>query len=133
MKNSKPILAIIILSLAVSVVFGQSPKSISLSDCLDEAVKTHPLQPGKKLLTDLAKVQNEIQDKSDLPSISWQAQARIQSENISLNFDAPNIPSIDIPLYSAQTSLEINYNLYDGGISKANQKYNEQNTLVSTK
>jgi outer membrane protein TolC len=104
--------------------------TFSLEECLEGAVAEHPLQPGKVLLNQMLTLQNQVIDKTALPELHWQGQARIQSESIGLDFDNPMIPSIEIPLYSAQTTLELRYNLYDGGFRKAGKQLNTANSRL---
>ena len=48
-----------------------------------------------------------------------QAEARIQSETVSFPEDAGIPLAIDLPLYSFKPFLELNYALYDGGLTHA--------------
>ncbi|MEZ4908541.1 MAG: TolC family protein [Saprospiraceae bacterium] len=63
---------------------------------------------------------NEIEKykKQNLPTVTWNTQFSIQSENISLDLPIPGIDPIDLPLYKAQSTLDANYVVYDGGVSK---------------
>jgi len=123
MKNLIKICIFILLS---SNLFSQSAKLIELQACLDAAVKTHPLSAKKELLNNSLSTQKALTKKSTLPSISWNGQAKIQSESIGLSFDNPNIPSIEIPLYSAQSTLDLQYTVYNGGLA------GKQNALNSS-
>jgi outer membrane protein TolC len=123
MKN---IPIILLLLLNYPLIFSQTVKAVTLEDCIQGAIESHPMQSTKGVLDQMLSTQNTILDKAALPSINWNAKARIQSENVSLAFDNPMFPNIELPLYSAQTSLDAEYVLYDGGVRKASKKVNEQ-------
>lgn len=119
-----PIILLFILNNAL--LFSQTVNPITLEDCLQGAVESHPMQSSKAVLDQMLNTQNTILDKNALPTINWNAKARVQSENVSLQIDNPMFPIIELPLYSAQTSLDAQYIFYDGGMRKAAKTVNEQ-------
>lgn len=128
----KIIYSLIVLSLFILPVFSQTTNSITLEECLEGAVGSHPLQKSKSILSGMLSSQNTILDKGALPSLAWKGQARLQSESVQLDFDNPMFPSFELPIYSAQSTVELNYTLYDGGMRKAAKAINEQSHLLQT-
>jgi outer membrane protein TolC len=126
----KKIPLIVILFVFCTQIFSQKDKVISLEECLDGAISTHPLQKQLSIYQSSLDAKNTLQDKMALPGINWTTQARVQSESIGLDFDNPNIPAIEIPLYSLQSGIDMEYTIYDGGIRKSIKLLNEkENTL----
>ena len=63
--------------------------------------------------------------KERLPEIAWNAQASLQSEVVSFPFQLPLPPgesALNLPLYRIQTTADLNYTIYDGGLNEARQK-----------
>lgn len=127
MKKTGFILAVTLLSLPC---FTQTGNSFSLKECYQSAINTHPLQAKQPLLTQSQQIKVEKLDKSRLPSIDWNTQASIQTENVELPFEGPAIPALDLPLYRFQSTIDANYTIYDGGLVEA-QKELEGNKLMS--
>lgn len=121
---------ILLLLLNYTFIFSQTVNTITLEDCIQGAIESHPMQSSKMVLDQMLNTQNTILDKAALPSINWNAKARIQSENVSLTFDNPMFPNIELPLYSAQTTLDAEYVLYDGGMRKAAKTVNEHFNML---
>ena len=94
-------------------------KQLSIDEAIESAIKTHPLNGQKSLLADQSNLNIKYLEKKNLPDIDFNAQASLQSESIDLEFPLPKFEPISLPLYRAQTDIESNYLLYDGGIKKA--------------
>ena len=96
--------------------FTQTVKSVALVDCYEKAKAAYPLSEKGSLLQQSQAVRLEKLDAQKLPSVFWNAQASIQSENVELPFESPAIPSLDLPLYRFQTTVDATYTIYDGGL-----------------
>jgi outer membrane protein TolC len=54
-----------------------------------------------------------------MPTINWNAQMTFQSEAINLELPIPNFEAVQMPLLRGQTTLDLNYTIFDGGILNA--------------
>lgn len=110
---------------------------ITIEQTIEAAINKHPLNNKKTIIQNKYKLNIQSLKKKNLPDINLGAQASLQSENINLDFPLPNFESIELPLYKAQTNLESNYLLYDGGIvnklienEKLKENIEQQNVKV---
>ncbi|HMQ48248.1 MAG TPA: TolC family protein [Saprospiraceae bacterium] len=69
-------------------------------------------------------------EKDRLPSLNWASKAGFQSETIQLPFTSPGL-DFELPLYSFQTFAEVKWLIYDGGLSSARSKVEQQNNLTA--
>ncbi|WP_299530700.1 TolC family protein [Ulvibacterium sp.] len=99
---------------------GQS-NSVQLSEAYQWAEQHYPLVKDSDLITKIEAINLKNISKTKLPKISLNGQGQLQSENI-------NIPlgenAINAPLETYSAYLGVDYDLYDGGIKKA-QKASE--------
>jgi outer membrane protein TolC len=94
-------------------------QEISLEQCYEWAEAYYPLAKQKGLNDQYTQVRLDILNTEKKPSISWNAQASIQTEALEINFPFPGVEGIELPPYRAQTTLEAGYLLYDGGLNEA--------------
>ncbi|MCB0564050.1 MAG: TolC family protein [Phaeodactylibacter sp.] len=121
MKNLLIILAILVIP---PTGFTQTAK-ISLADCYEKARTSYPLYAQTGLLEQTNALQLERIQKERLPEITWNAQASLQSEVVSFPFQLPLPPgesALNLPLYRIQTTADLNYTIFDGGLNEARQK-----------
>lgn len=98
---------------------------ISLSECYEKAQAHYPLYSQPALLEQANALQLERIRKERLPEINWNAQASLQSEVVEFPFQLPLPPgesALDLPLYRIQTTADLQYAIYDGGLNEARQK-----------
>lgn len=135
MKNK---LILLVLSLGPFLVFSQPVQILKLEDCYGKAKAHYPLYLQSALLAQATQVQLDRLHAERLPQISWNAQASLQTENVKFPFDLP-IPggNLDLPLYRFQTTADLQYTIYDGGmlearkrIERANLAANQQQVVV---
>ena len=110
--------------------FTQTVNVVSLEKCYEGAIDTHPLKAKGNLLSKSQQIRVEKLDNSRMPTLDWNTQASVQTENVDLPFEGPGIPSLDLPLYRFQTTLDAAYTIYDGGMVEA-KKSLETNALLS--
>ncbi|HRQ29775.1 MAG TPA: TolC family protein [Saprospiraceae bacterium] len=96
-------------------VFSQTVNIIDLFSCIESGTRNHPLHLNFGVLDQSLETQHKIADAAAYPGISWNTTAKAQSESISLEFDNPMLPSFEVPFYSFNSALELNYVVYDGG------------------
>lgn len=98
------------------------PVSISLKETYEMATAVHPLHQKPALLEEGHQLKMEAIDAARLPVIDLNAEGRLQSENVSLPFEIPGQPAIELPLLSAQAAVEGRYVLFDGGQTEARRQ-----------
>lgn len=121
MKKTTFLFAILI---APFLGFTQAVK-ISLADCYQKARANYPIYNQTALLEQANALQLERIQKERLPEITWNAQASMQSEVVEFPFQLPLPPgesALDLPLYRVQTTADLQYTIYDGGLNDARQK-----------
>lgn len=118
--------------MALSPAFGQAWTKLTLENAYQMLEERYPVLKNSELLKEIHQKESEQLEKSRLPSVSLKADGRLQSESTSLGAEAGSqFPiQIDLPLYSAKSYLELNYNILDGGQTTARQKVTDAQTEV---
>ncbi len=97
--------------------------SLQLEDAYTLANANYPLIKDEPLLQQLTDLNLQILNRKRLPTIDLVGLGQIQSENVQIGTNDPNSPiSVDVPLESYRSYLDINYNLFDGGLIDASKK-----------
>ncbi len=118
---------IFVLVMASQPGLGQSALSeLSLSTAYRLLESRYPALHNSGVLERVHQKELDQLDKSRLPELYLKADGRLQSQNAKLEVpDGVMLPfEIDLPLYSARTYVEAQYNILDGGLREArkNQK-----------
>lgn len=100
-----------IMLLIPAVLSGQFNDTVNLWDCFESAVMNYPLFKQKELNADIYRYQLSNISKSWLPEINMNGQATYQSDVVGFG-------SVAAPRDQYKLTLDINQQLYDGGISK---------------
>ncbi len=108
----------------------KAQQEISLEQCYEWAEAYYPLAKQKGLNEQYAQIRLDIIEAEKKPSVSWNAQASIQTEALKINFPFPGVEGIELPPYRAQTTLDAGYLLYDGGLNEA-RKALEMSSLAA--
>lgn len=111
-------------------VFSQTDK-ITLQECYRLAGEKSSYHEESQLQDQRLSVLLDQIEKDRLPNLNWMSKAGFQSETVQLPFSMPGL-DFELPLYSFQTSAEIKWLIYDGGLSAARKKL-EQQSLLSAK
>lgn len=111
-------------------VFTQTANSLNLAAAYDKAVGQHPLGQQVALLEEATALQLEQIDAGRLPEINLLGNARLQSENVKVPFQIPGEEPFELPLFIAQTYVDAQYMLYDGGASEARRQKARLHSLV---
>ena len=122
---------ILLIILFFAPVFTQTGNLLKLQDCYALAWDNHPLSKKTLIYEQLNQVEFAQIEAQRLPTIQWNTQASLQSENVELPSDLP-IPGLDLPLYKVQTNLDAQYLILDGGLSDARMKL-QSASLLSNK
>jgi len=101
--------------------FTQPANGVSLEQCYTWAEAAYPLREKTPLLEQAAQLRIDQARIERLPQLEARFLAGLQSEVPDFPFELP--PPIgdplDLPLYRLQASVQANYLLYDGGLTKA--------------
>jgi len=119
----------IVFSLLGSLLLAQTPRQVSLQECLDQAVMENPVYAQRQLNAANADLQLSNQRSEVLPQLTLNGKATWQNKVLELPISLPgvNIPSISKDQY--QLSLGLSQAIYRGGILKEQERINE-NALV---
>lgn len=115
-----PLIAAVLL--AGWPLFTQPVNSLELTAAYGQAIERHPLGQRATLLGEATAIQLEQIDAGRLPEINLMANARLQSENVKVPFQIPGEDPFELPLFIAQTFVEAQYLLYDGGLTEARRQ-----------
>ena len=118
-KRLKIVIFILALISLENLSLSAQIQILTIDDAIEAALKKNPVNRQYSLVDQSSDKHIESIKRQNLPAVVWNTQLSIQSENIDLKFPIPDIEPISLPLYKAQTALESNYLLYDGGITKA--------------
>lgn len=139
MKNSfkQVMMLIILLGCGVSFVMAQPRSTLELTEAYTLAEANYPLMADSKLIDEIAQINIELIEKERLPTCTGNFEGKIQSENIQIG-DSDSPIQLDVPRESFNLYHEIDYKLYDGGltsskkaIEEANRQVNQQSLKVS--
>lgn len=105
-----------------SLGISQTTNILSLQEAYRMARNHFPLTARVPLLEEATDLRLQQLDAARMPEITLQANGRFQTENVSLPFDIPGQAPIKLPLVSAQTTVEAQYTLFDGGLTEAQRE-----------
>lgn len=110
---------------------AQQPAVLSLEECQRLVRDYYPALQRLGLNDQVSRLRLEQWDAQRLPSVSWNGKATYQSEAVRVPFQVPGREPIEQPRFNGQTTLEVNYLVYDGGLSEANKQL-EKAQLAAT-
>ncbi|MEM1337378.1 MAG: TolC family protein [Bacteroidota bacterium] len=116
MKKFYFFIAILLIFNGYSQPFTQR---MPLEELYQAANSHYPLIKDAGLIDNLEAANLAVITRGALPKISWQGQGQVQSENINLPLGTT---ILEAPLETWSTYLNIDYNLYNGGLTKAQKK-----------
>jgi outer membrane protein TolC len=117
MKKVFPVLCIFFLHLGL---FAQPSDSLSLELCLQTAEKRSPLNDEIALSEESLIYRIKNLGTNWFPALSTNALAQYNSETVDFSQVMPNLPvSINIPLDQYKLWADVNQQIYDGGMTKA--------------
>jgi len=117
----KALLSYLIIALVSTASLAQS---IDLMEAYTKMEAHYPALQQSNILIRQHDLETQKIKTSRYPSIALKADGRLQSEAPKLDLpEGLNFPiNIDLPLYSLKAYGEIQYQVLDGGVSKAKQK-----------
>jgi len=108
--------------------YAQSPlRSLTLGKAYELLESRYPSLKDSEVVNEIHQKEQSKLNRNRIPEVSLKAEGRGQSESPSIDLPpGTNLPfEIDLPLYSAKTYLEFQYNIYDGGVNNAKRKIKE--------
>lgn len=112
----------IVLNLFFYPAFTQTGNSLRLEDCYRLTIENAPLQQRRALVQQGHRLRLESIEAATMPTLDFNAQASVQSENVELPFEIPGMGGLDLPLYRFQSTVDAQYNIYTGGLSDAQEQ-----------
>ncbi len=107
--------------------FGQS---YTLQECIAKANSNSSSTKLLPLIQEELKQKNEVSDLSNLPKLALNGGATYQSAVTSLPIKLPNVTIVPPQKDQYKVTLDLQQNLYDGGLLKANKKVNAASAMV---
>jgi outer membrane protein TolC len=115
--------------LSVSSLATAQQQSITLDECIEAAIKNHPLSAQNQIYSESSELQKENIDVGKLPQLNLNGQGTYQNEVIQLLYNIPGAPEAIIPKAQYKLSLDVNQLIYGGGnldAQSAVEDYNRQ-------
>lgn len=113
---------ILVMFMNMGNLQAQQPH-LTLEEAYQLAETNYPLIKDAPLLENIAEVNMEILNRKRLPTIDLVGFGQVQTENVQIgSTDAGSSLNIDAPLESYRSYLDVNYSLFDGGITRASKK-----------
>lgn len=112
---------LLLFMLLLPVKFAFAQNAVTLSDCQEWAREQHPLLDQKELYQQISELNLENDETNYLPQVIMKAQATYQSDvtKVGLSMPGINIPTVSKDQYKIY--LDVNQNIWDGGLTKANE------------
>jgi outer membrane protein TolC len=109
---------------------GNSVNSVSLEQCLDAAVQHAPVMRNSELLKQQQILRGENIRTSWFPELELNGKASYQSDVVTIEIDNTSIPVSfpEMPHDQYSLNLDVRQVIYDGGLSKQLQLYEQRKT-----
>lgn len=115
---------IVVVFIITGLVYVNGQQSIlNLEEAYNLAETNYPLIEDAPLLESISETNIQILNRQRLPKLSLVGVGQLQSENLQIGGADPNSPiNIDVPLESYRGYLDLDYALFDGGMTKASKQ-----------
>ncbi len=110
------------------LAFSTQAQMQSLEVLIKNAQKNQPNDAQIALIKDAAILQQKLLSGQYLPQVNLGGQASWQSDVTSLPISLPNVNILPPPQDQYKVTLDINQNIYDGGLTKIQKKLAEANS-----
>ena len=119
--NTSYLLGFLLLGTVTLLAQEPARQSLALTDAYVLLEERYPLLRNGELIQQLEQQQHAQLKTDAMPSLYWKTDARLQSESVQLDPpEGSNFPlAISRPLVNAQSYLEGQYILLDGGVREA--------------
>jgi outer membrane protein TolC len=112
------------------VAFGLNAQNWTLQQCIDKAVASSTSTKQLAMIQEELQLKNQVANINNLPKLSLNGAATYQTDVTSLPI---SIPGIVVPLPQKdqyKVTLDLQQNIWDGGLSKNTKKRNSINSEV---
>jgi outer membrane protein TolC len=118
---------LVALAMAVLLFCGTiKAQQLSLKQCIDKANARSASAAQLPLIKEALAAQQSVANANYLPKTSLNGTATWQSEVTGLNISLPNIDIRPVPKDQYKLTLDLQQNLFDGGLTKAQKTVNER-------
>ena len=105
-------------------------ESITLQSCIEQAEKQSPQAGLLPFIKEAADLQLNLLQKNWLPQTNVAAQATWQSSTTDLPIELPGVSVPALSKWQYKATLDINQTIWDGGVTKEQQKIAIANSIV---
>ncbi len=109
---------------------AQQP-SLTLDNCLEAAMKHHPLSGQNAIYAQATGLQQQNIDNGKLPQLNVNGQATYQNEVINLPFKVPGVASPEVPKAQYKLSVDASQLIYDGGSIEAQHSLEDYSRQIN--
>lgn len=110
---------------------AQHKDKLTLSEAYELARANYPLTGQKSLLMEQTELSLGIIRNESLPALSANLEGQLQSESLQIGSDSPESPVfIDMPRESYKAYAQLDYTLYQGGLTHARREVEKANLEV---
>ena len=112
---------VLLFTLLISPIISWSQQeALTLNEAYKLAEANYPLIKDQRLLESISEYNLELINRKRLPTINLVGLGQLQSDNLQIGEDGSNSPiNIDVPLESYRGYLDLDFNVFDGGITNA--------------
>ena len=121
----------LIFVLIFSLGRGMAQEAITLEQCYKWVSENTPLVKQKQLYQAAFNNQNDIYEKSKMPTVTWNTRAQLQSDALTLALPFPGAEPIELPYYNIQSTIDAGYLLLDGGLWDVRKSIESANLAVN--
>jgi len=128
MNYIRSILIFIHASCSIVLYAQEKPSStLKLEEAYQLARNNYPLIKDAELINRIEEINLEAIKRGQLPQLSLNGNAQVQTENFEL---PAGETTLEAPLETWNTYLEMDFNLYDGGLTKAQKQIERSSSQV---
>ncbi len=120
----------VLLGVITESAFAQARSELSLTNAYARIAENYPLLENVALTKAAYRAEINQLKAARKPSVQLKADARIQSEQPQIEGNEQLPLELDLPLYSASSYLEANFQLYDGGRNRAQREVQKAQRAV---
>lgn len=128
-KSTKVLLFVLLIS---PIIGWSQQEALTLNEAYKLAESNYPLIKDQALLESISEYNLELINRKRLPTINLVGLGQLQSDNLQIGEEGSNSPiNIDVPLESYRGYLDLDFNVFDGGMTNADRAIEKSQLKVN--
>ena len=128
-KSTKVLLFVLLIS---PIISWSQQGALTLNEAYKLAESNYPLIKDQALLESISEYNLELINRKRLPTINLVGLGQLQSDNLQIGEEGSNSPiNIDVPLESYRGYLDLDFNVFDGGMTNADRAIEKSQLKVN--